>query len=187
VPALLALALALALTVALTGCSEPGPVDDGSYSSLQAGAPAVLDDLGVTLVSLDEPAAARPAVVADALDAAGLDVLAYSERAVTGLAVDPDSLGGLLGAVGTPALGSDTPVAEQPPGAEAAGTLVVFAFDDVDAALFFAGTDPEVFADPALDGDRASYVAGNLVAYLAPAGAAGETAFVEALEGLAAS
>lgn len=173
------------LALALTGCSEEGPVDDGSFSALQAGAPEVLERLEVTTISLDGPAAATPGVVADALDAAGLDVLAYSERAVTGLAVDPDTVGGLLGVVGTPALGSDFQAERA--GAGDAGTFVVLAFDQVDSALFFVGSDPEVFADPALDAARTTYVAGNLVGYLAPAGAADEDSFVEALEDLAAS
>jgi hypothetical protein len=178
VPALLA-------ALALTGCSgEEGPVDDGTYSALEAGAPAILEGLGVTVLDLDRPAAATPADVTDALVAEEVDVLAYSERAITGLAVDPDTIGGLLGVVGTPALGSDFQ-AEQSAGSGETGSYVVLSFDQVDAALFFAQGEPEVFADPALDAERSTYVAGNLVAYYAPRGAADEGALRAALETLA--
>lgn len=179
---------AAVLLLGVTGCGEEGPVDDGTFSALQAGAPAVLDDLGVTLVSLDAPAAATPSDVADALAAEDLDALAYSERAITGLAVDPDRLGGLVGVAGTPSLGSD--VQPRRGRGDDTGTYVVFAFDQVDAAVFFAQSDQEVFADPDLEAARTTYFSGNLVGHYSPgdtdgAGGAADERFRAALDALA--
>jgi len=148
--------IVLAAVLGLTGCSgEAGPVDDGTYSALQAGAPDALDALGVDLVSLERPAAAAPGDVVAALEAESLDAETYSVGTVDGLTLDPERVGGLLGLAGAadPADG---------------GHYVVLSFDGVDAAVLFAQGDAEIFDDAEAESSRSAYFSGNLVGYYAP-------------------
>lgn len=170
-PAILLAALALALA----GCGEAGPVDDGTYSALEAGAPEILADLGVALVSLEQPAGASPQEVMDALSEQSLEASTYDVGPVDGLALDPEKVAGLLGLAGN---------ATEP--LEDDGRYLVLSFDRLESAVVFVQGDPVIFDAPALEADRATYFAGNLVAYYAPSGAADATdRFRSALDALA--
>lgn len=174
-PGLLLGLLVLGLSLGLVGCSEAGPVDDGAYSSLQAGAPAALDGVGVTLVSLEQPVAADPNDVDAALTARRLEAETYAVRAVDGLALDPEKVAGLLGMAGN-----------VEPGRSSDGRFVVLSFDRLEAAVVFAESDPAIFADAGLDSERSGYFAGNLVAYYARDGSNDATdRFRAALDALA--
>ena len=173
----IALPALLCAALALTGCGEAGPVDDGTYSSLEAGAPEILADLGVALVSLERPAAASPQDVVDALSEQNLEGLTYAVGPVEGLALDPEKVAGLLGLAGNasmPDVGSGT------------GRYVVLSFDRLESAVVFVQRDPEIFDDAELEADRAAYFSGNLVAYYAPSDSADATdRFRSALDALA--
>ena len=148
--------IVLTAVVGLTGCSgEAGPVDDGTYSALQAGAPDALNALGVDLVSLERPATATPDDVVAALEAESLDAETYPVGTVDGLVLEPERVGGLLGLAGAADSGD-------------AGRHVVLCFDGVDAAVLFAQGDAEIFDDAAAESARTAYFSGNLVGYYAP-------------------
>lgn len=147
-----------ALALTLGACSgEAGPVDDGSYSSLQAGAPAVLGELGVALVSPDQPVLADPNDVVAVLASRRLEAETYAVRDVDGLALDPEKVAGLFAMAGN---------LESPAGKD--GRFVVLSFTGPEAALVFAESDSEIFDDADLEADRSAYFSGNLVAYYAP-------------------
>lgn len=169
--------LCAVLGVAVAGCGEAGPIDDGSYSSLQAGAPDILAGLGVALVSLERPTAAAPDDVVDALTAERLSAETYALGPVDGLALDPERIAGLLGLAGNvESIGTRD------------GRYVVLSFDRLEAAVVFAQSDQEIFDDPDREADRASYFSGNLVAYYAPEGNGDSTdRFRAALDALASS
>ena len=169
----------LGLTLVACG-GEAGPVDDGTYSALQAGAPDVLAERAVALVSPDRPAAADPADVVDALREQDMFAAFYQpgrpvEDAV--LALGPSQVAGLLGVVGnvTASLAGDD------------GRYVVLVFADLDSAILFAQSEPTIFADLDLEEGRSSYFSGNLVSYYAPEGTNDATdRFRAALDALAA-
>ena len=168
---------ALTLGLVLAGCGgEPEPVDDGSYSSLEAGAPAALESAGVEVVAPTLPPGTDLEAVAAAYDDSDLPTPATGTRADgDGLAFDPADVAGLLGTVGNQA-------------AATAGDerYVVLAFDDTASAVVFASGDPAVFADEDADATATGHLAGTLVGYYAPADGVDETAsFVEVLSGLA--
>lgn len=170
--------LVIVLGLGAAGCSgEAGPVDDGSLSSLRAGAPAILADLDVTLVSLDAPAAAGPDDVVEALGQQRLTGEAYPLGTlgdVDAVALEPDRIAGLLGVVGNvePSSGQ--------------GRFVVLSFDGLESAVVFAAGEPQVFADAGLERSRTAYFSGNLVAYYAPGGSNDVTdRFRAALDALA--
>lgn len=167
--------IVLAAVVGLTGCSgEAGPVDDGTYSALQAGAPDALGALGVDVISLEQPAAATPGDVVAALRDASLEARTYPIGAVEGLALDPERVGGLLGLSGAA-------------GSADAGRYVVLSFDGVDAAVLFAQGDAEIFGDADAESARTAYFSGNLVGYYAPGeGADAGDDFRDALAALSA-
>ncbi len=164
------------LVMSAVGCGgEAGPIDDGTYSSLQAGAPALLDTLGVTVVSLDQPRSADPNDVDAVLASRRLDADTYAVRAVDGLALDPEEVAGLLGMAGNVEAASSSD-----------GRFVVLCFDRLEAAIVFAQSDPVIFADAGLESDRSAYFSGNLVAYYARAtGADARDRLRAALEALA--
>lgn len=158
------------LALSLGACGgETGPVDDGSYSALQAGAPEVLAERGIALVSPDRPAAASPRDVVDALGEERLSAAELSMAAnpvqddgldgLDGLALDPAQVAGLLFLVGN----VDGP-------ADDAGRYVVLGFADLDSAILFAQSEPAVFADADLEEVRSAYFSGTLVSYYAPEG-----------------
>lgn len=160
--------LSAVLALSLGACSgETGPVDDGSYSALQAGAPEVLAERGIALVSPDRPAAASPGDVVDALEEQGLFAeLSRPAEPVAddGLALDPTQVAGLLFTVHNVTSSVDD-----------AGRYVVLGFADLDSAILFAQSEPTVFADARLEEDRATYFSGTLVSYYAPEGRNDET------------
>lgn len=154
-----ALSGVLALTLGACG-GETGPVDDGSYSALQAGAPEVLAERGIALVSPDRPAAASPGDVVGALEEQGLfAALDRPDDGLDGLALDPAQVAGLLFLVGNVTGPADD-----------AGRYVVLGFADLDSAILFAQSEPAVFADARLEEDRSAYFSGTLVSYYAPEG-----------------
>ncbi len=171
-------AMVLALAAGASACSgEEGPVDDGTYSSLRAGAPAILADLDIALVSIDQPAAATPEVVRDALIAQRLPALNHPVGPVDGVALDTEKVAGLLGLAGN----TDAPNGDE-------GRYAVLSFDSVEAAVVFARSDPTVFEAADSEADRAAYFSGNLIGYYAPGGDDDATdRFEAALDALAGS
>lgn len=170
--------LLVTLALGAAGCSgESGPVDDGTLSSLRAGAPDILADLDIDLVALDDPVAAGPDDVVAVLEEKGLDAQAYDlgrADALDGIALEPERIAGLLGLVGS---------AESSTGPD---RFVVLAFDSLEAAVVLAASEPQVFDDAGLEDARATYFSGNLVAYYAPEGEGDATdRFRAALEALA--
>ncbi|WP_323794162.1 hypothetical protein [Nocardioides sp.] len=172
----------LALTLGACG-GESGPVDDGTYSALQAGAPAVLAERGIALVSPDRPAAAAPRDVVDALGeerlfAAELSLVPNPVQDAV-LALDPTQVAGLLFLVGN-ATETDAD------GDSEGGRYVVLGFADLDSAILFAQSEPTIFHDADLEEDRSAYFSGTLVSYYAPEGTNDATErFQAALEALA--
>lgn len=162
------------LGLGAAGCSgEAGPVDDGTFSSLRAGAPAILEEAGVDLVSLETPAAASAAQAAAALELGGFDAEIASENFMDGVSLEPERIAGLIGLAGD----GDA--------RRANGRFVVLAFADLESAVLFAASDPEVFADAGLEAVRTSYFTGNVVGYYAAEGDTDATdRFRAALEAL---
>ena len=160
----------LTLGLVATGCSgEPEPVDEGSYSSLQAGAPAALESAGLELLAPTLPPGVDTDAVESALAATDLpeptvSALADGDADADGLAFDPTQVAGLLATVGNQALA--TAGDEQ---------YVVLVFDDADSAVVFASAAPAVLADEDADAEATGYVAGSLVGYYAPADGVDET------------
>ncbi|MGA8847122.1 MAG: hypothetical protein WB471_10960 [Nocardioides sp.] len=151
--------LVVAVGLGASACSgESGPVDDGTFSSLRAGAPDLLDEAGVELVSSDTPAAASAVQVAAALDRRGFDAEIAPENSMDGVALAPERIAGLVGLVGDGNARRGN------------GRFLVLAFADIESAVVFAVSGPEVFADADLESERMSYFSGNLVAYYAPVG-----------------
>ncbi len=166
----------LLLASLASGCSgEEGPVDDGSYSSVQAGADAALAEVGVKLLATDLPGGVDAAVVAAALSGVDLATTTGSRADGDGLALDPAEVAGLIATVGNQA------------GARSSGQrYVVLVFDDPASAILFARSAPAVFDDREADEARQGYVAGRLVGYYAPGQEVDETrAFADALTRLA--
>lgn len=174
---LLALLLAPTAALVLAGCgSEAAPYDDGSDSSLQAGAPAALEAVGIELVAPTVPPGVDLDAVEAALTAAGLPAPQQSTPANNpGLAVDTTKVAGLLGTVGGRA---PTKIGEQ--------QYVVLVFDEPDSAVVWAESAPAVFDDNDIDDAAQGYVAGSLVGFYVPSDEVDETpAFVGAFEQLA--
>jgi len=147
--------LVVLLGALLAGCGEEEVLpQDPADSSLRAGAPAALDAAGVDVVALDEPATPTGDDVRGALVDAGLDADALdpSDDSVSDVvSVDPDRL------VGGPALVGDV----------AADPYVAVVFTDAEDAWVFAESEPTVFADVSTERDRAAYLAGPVVAFVA--------------------
>lgn len=184
--------LVLVLGLGAAGCSgESGPIDDGTYSSLRAGAPAILADLDVTLISLEVPAAARPDEVVEALSDQRLTAETYpldSFDGGDGVALEPERIAGLLGLVGSVGSGSagSGNVGSGNVGSGSKGQFVVLSFDGLESAVVFAASDPQVFADVEQEAVRSAYFSGNLVAYYASEGSSDTTdRFRAALDALA--
>lgn len=163
------LAVALAVTL-LAGCGEdPGPVDDGTDSALQAGAADALVRVGVELVSVEAPVRADVREVQAALSEQDLPAGLAGRDEGSGLEIDPERVAGLLGTVGNLAGAGDGDL----------GRYVVLVFDEPVSALVHVEADPDV-----LDGDQQAYYAGNLVGYYVPGGEDESAAFRAALEAL---
>jgi len=147
--------LVVVLAPLLTACGEEEPLpQDPTDSSLRAGAPAALDAAGVDVVSLDEPSAPTADDVRGALRDAGLDAdpLDPSDDSVSDVvSLDPDRL------VGGPDLVGDV----------GDGPYVAVVFTDAEDAWVFAESEPTVFADDSAERDRAAYLAGPVVAFVA--------------------
>lgn len=151
--------LVVAVGLGAGACSgESGPVDDGTFSSLRAGAPDLLDGAGVDLLSPDTPAAASAVQVAAALESRGFDAEIVRESFMDGVVLEPERIAGLIGLVGD----GDA--------RRGSGRFLVLAFADIESAVVFAVSGPEVFADADLESERTTYFSGNLVAYYAPEG-----------------
>ncbi|CAN5352448.1 hypothetical protein BH11ACT8_BH11ACT8_19690 [soil metagenome] len=167
----------LVLTVLLlAGCAEStGPVDDGSYSSLDAGAPAALESAGVDLLATDLPPGVDADAVRVALDDAGLTATTGSREDGDGLGFDPAKIAGLLGTVGNQA---DASAGQE--------HYVVLVLADSASAVVFAADPPSIFSDPDVDTATKGYVAGRLVGYYAPSDDVDSTdSFAGVLRGLA--
>lgn len=169
--------LALTAVLALSGCGgEPEPIDDGSYSSLQAGAPAALASAGVEFIAPTLPPGVDLDAVEAALAEAGLSNSTQGTREDgDGLAFEPTEVAGLLGSVGNQATAK--------PGKQ---RYVVLLFDDPASAVVWAEGSPSIFEDRESADVAGGYLAGSVVGYYAPADGVDETAsFAEALGSLA--
>ena len=155
-PVLARLTVLAALALGASGCSGEEPLlDDGTQAVPLAGLGPDIEAAGVTVIEEASPVAATT----DEVVAALVDLEVVTPEAVTGdessevLALDPDATAGLVGHV-----------------VDGPGTTVVLVFSGPPAAAVFAASDPEVFADDALEPDRAAYLTGNLVGYAGFAG-----------------
>lgn len=171
------LLVALSVTLLLAGCSgEAAPVDDGSYSSLQAGASTALEAVGVQLVAPTVPPGVDLDAVEQAVADSDLPVAVQGAREDgDGLALDPTMVAGLLGSVGNQA----TATARQE-------HFVLLVFDDPASAVVFAEGSPEIFSDQRADRAKDGYLAGTVLGYYAPADGVDETtSFSNLVSGLA--